>query len=389
MRRIRTGLIGAGFVGPLHVEAVRRLGFVEVVAVATSSREPAEKKAEQLGIERAYRSYEELLADDSIEAVHVCTPNYKHYEVVMAALESRKHVICDKPLGLTAAEARAMRQRAAETRKVNAVTFNYRFNPLVQHARAFIAKGEIGKVSFMHGYYLQDWLLYETDFSWRLEFDKGGPSCAVGDIGSHWCDTAQFMSGLRIRRVLSSLSTVVPVRKKPVGSREAFAAAASEEMVEDYVVTSDDLASVMVEFEGGAKGMFSVGQVCPGHKNDLQIEINGSKASIGWKQERPNELWMGYRDRANGALLREPGLLDESARRYANLPGGHNEGWADAFKNLMSNIYSFIAEGGDPVSDASRIDFPTFEDGYRANCVVDAIVKSSASGSLWTDVEYE
>ena len=389
MRRIRTGLIGAGFVGPLHIEAVRRLGYVDVVAVATSGRESAESKAERLGIERAYSSYEELLADDSIEVVHVCTPNYMHYEVVMAALDSGHHVICDKPLGLTAAEADRMRRRATETRRVNAVTFNYRFNPLVQHARALVAKSEIGKVSFVHGYYLQDWLMYETDFSWRLEPDKGGASSAVGDIGSHWCDTAQFISGLRIGRVLSSLNTVVPVRKKPVGSREAFAASASEEQVEDYVVTSDDLASVMVEFEGGARGIFSVGQVCPGHKNDLQIEINGSKASIGWKQERPNELWMGYRDRANLALLREPGLLDESARRYANLPGGHNEGWADAFKNLMSNVYSFIAQGGDPTGDRSRVDFPTFEDGYRANCVVDAILKSSASGSLWTDVEYE
>jgi predicted dehydrogenase len=388
MRKIRSGIIGAGFVGPLHIEAARRLGYVDFVAIATSSLKSAEAKAERLGIERAYSSYEELLADKSVEAVHVCTPNNLHYPVVMAALEAGKHVICDKPLALSANEAREMRDAAREAGVVNAVTFNYRFNPLVQQARTYVKRGDLGQVRFVHGHYLQDWLLYETDFSWRLEAEKGGASSSVGDIGSHWCDTAQFITGLRITRVLASLSTMVQVRKKPSGSREAFAAASAAEQFEDYLVTSDDLGSILLEFEGEARGAFSVGQVCAGHKNDLRIEVNASKASLGWVQERPDELWMGYRDRPNVHMVRDPGLLEEPARRYTSLPGGHNEGWADAFKNLMSSIYSFIAEGRSAADDADKIDFPTFEDGYRANCVVDAIVRSNQDRSRWASVEY-
>lgn len=388
MRRVRAGLIGAGFVGPLHVEAARRLGFVDFVAVAASSEASARKKAEALNIERAYPDYRELLADPSVEVVHVCTPNNLHYQVVLEAIQNGKHVICDKPLALTSVEAREMRDRARSAGVVNAVTFNYRFNPLVQQARAMISKGEIGKVRFVQGYYLQDWLLFETDFSWRLEAEKGGASSSVGDIGSHWCDTAQFISGLRITRVLASLSTMVQVRKRPAGSREAFASSSSDEEMEDYVVTSDDLGSVLVEFEDGARGVFTVGQVCPGHKNDMRIEVAGSVASLQWEQERPDEMWVGYRDRPNVHLTRDPNLLDPSVRRYSTLPGGHGQAWADAFKNLMANIYGFIADGLDPLQDSDSVDFPTFEDGYRINCIVDAIVRSNVDRSRWTAVEY-
>ncbi|HKV41316.1 MAG TPA: Gfo/Idh/MocA family oxidoreductase [Blastocatellia bacterium] len=387
MRRVRVGLIGAGFVGPLHVEAIRRLGYVDVTGVAASSIESARRRAERLGVERAYSSYEELLSDRDIEAVHICAPNYLHYQIAMSALAHGKHVICDKPLGLTSVEAREMMDRAKKCKLVNAVTFNYRFNPLVQQARSAVAHNELGQIRFVHGYYLQDWLIHDTDFSWRLEPEKGGASAAIGDIGSHWLDTAQFITGRQVTRVLASLQTTIPVRKKPAGSREAFAAAAGEH-TENYLVTSDDLGSVMLEFDNGAKGLFCAGQVCAGHKNDLRIEVNGAKGSIEWKQERPNEMWMGYRDRPNGQLLRDAALLDESVRHYTNLPGGHNEGWADAFKHLMAAIYSFIAEGRDPIADSKHIDFPTFEDGYRANCAVDAIVRSNQDRSIWTEVEY-
>ncbi len=386
MNKLRAGIIGAGFVGPLHVEAVRRLGFVDFIAVATSSSDSARKKADALSIERAYGDYRELLSDPAIQVVHVCTPNYLHHPVVIDSLAAGKHVICDKPLAMDSSQAREMRDLAIKSRLVNAVTFNYRFNPLVQQARAMIAKGEIGDVRFAHGFYLQDWLLHDTDFSWRLEPDKAGATSAVGDIGSHWVDTTQFITGLKVQRVLASLATTIPKRRKPAGAREAFQAAGGDDRTEEFLVTSDDLGSVLVEFEGGARGVFSVGQVCPGHKNDLQVEIVGTQASIRWAQERPNEMWAGFRDRFNTQIVREPGLLDESVRRYANLPGGHNEGWADAFKNLVSNVYRFIAEGRDPVADAP--DFPTFEDGYRANCVVDAIIRSNQDAGVWTTVHY-
>ncbi|MEW6128070.1 MAG: Gfo/Idh/MocA family oxidoreductase [Acidobacteriota bacterium] len=388
MKKIRAGIIGAGFVGPLHMEAARRLGYVDFVGIATSKLASAEKKAAQYGIDIAYENYQHLLEDPTIDVVHVCTPNNLHYPVVMDAVAAGKHVICDKPLAVSASEAREMRDAAAKAGVVNAVTFNYRFNPVVQHARAIVAKGELGAVRFAHGYYLQDWLLYETDFSWRLEADKGGATSAVGDIGSHWCDTAQFITGQKISRVLASLSTMIQVRKKPKGSREAFAAAGGEEEYEDFLVTSDDLGSVLLEFENGAKGSFSVGQVCPGHKNDLQIEVNGATGSLKWVQERPDELHFGYRDKPNGLLLRDANLLDESARWSVNLPGGHGEGWADAFKNLMASVYSFIRDGMTPASDADKIKFPTFEDGYRMNAIIDAIIRSNQNRSVWTEVDY-
>ena len=387
VKRIGMGIVGAGFVGPHHVDAVRRLGFVDVVAVAGSSQASADKKAEALGAQRAYGSYEALLNDPDIQVVHNATPNYLHYPVNAAAIAKGKHVVSDKPLAMTAAEARKLLDQANKAGIVHAVTFNYRGNPLVQQARTSIAKGDIGRPHFLVGQYLQDWLLKDTDYSWRLEPDKGGASSALGDIGSHWCDLAQHISGLRITHVLGDITTVIPKRKRPIGSREAFAAADANQKVEDVDIKVEDLASVLLKFDNGAKGCFSVGQVCAGHKNDLEIEICGSKASLKWRQEHQNELLIGHRDRPNEILQKDPSLVDDVARRYAHLPGGHQESWADAFSNLMRDIYGFIAEGKKP-SDPHPPAFATFEDGYRANCIVEAILQSASKGSVWTKVDY-
>lgn len=387
VKRIGMGIVGAGFVGPHHIDAVRRLGFVDVVAVAGSSQASADKKAEALGARKAYGSYEALLNDPDIQVVHNATPNYLHYPVNAAAIAKGKHVVSDKPLAMTAAEAKKLLEQATKAGIVHAVTFNYRGNPLVQQARHAIARGDIGKPNFLVGQYLQDWLLKDTDYSWRLEPDKGGASSALGDIGSHWCDLAQHLSGLRITHVLGDITTVVPKRKKPVGSREAFAAADANQKVEEVDIKVEDLASVLLKFDNGAKGAFSVGQVCAGHKNDLEIEICGSKASLKWRQEHQNELLIGHRDRPNEILQKDPSLIDDIARRYAHLPGGHQESWADAFANLMRDIYGFIAEGHKP-SDPHPPAFATFEDGYRANCIVEAILQSASNGSAWTKVDY-
>lgn len=381
------GIVGAGFVGPHHIDAVRRLGYVDVVGVAGSTQAFAEKKAEALGAQRAYGSYEALLDDPEIQVIHNATPNYLHYPVNAAAIAKGKHVISDKPLAMTAAEAKKLLEQATKAGIVHAVTFNYRGNPLVQQARLAISRGDIGKPHFLVGYYLQDWLLKETDYSWRLEPDKGGASSALGDIGSHWCDLAQHMSGLRITHVLGDITTVIPKRKRPKGSREAFAAAGSNEQLEDVDIKVEDLASVLLRFDNGAKGSFSVGQVCAGHKNDLQLEICGSKASIKWRQEQQNELWVGHRETANEILQKDPSLIDADVRGYAHLPGGHQEAWADAFANLMRDIYGFIAAGKKP-TDPRPPAFATFEDGYRANVIVEAILESAAKGSVWTKVNY-
>jgi predicted dehydrogenase len=381
-KRVGMGIVGAGFVGPHHVDAVRRLGFVDIVAVAGSTEESGRRKAEQLGARKGYGNYEGLINDPDVQVVHVATPNHLHYAVISAALAKGKHVVSDKPLAATAAESRKLVQQAKRANVVAAVTFNYRGNPLVQQARHAIAKGEIGTPTFLHGYYLQDWLLNDTDYSWRLDPEKGGASSALGDIGSHWCDLAQHITGLRITHVLGDIATVIPRRKKPRLARDAFQTAATAGDLETVDIRVDDLASVLVRFDNGAKGTFSAGQVCAGHKNDLVLEVCGSKASLCWRQEQQNELWIGRREKANEILQKDPSLMDAEVRGYAHLPGGHQEAWADAFCNLMRDIYGCIASG-----EHAEI-FATFEDGYRANCIIEAILESAKQGGVWTKVEY-
>src|SRR6185369_1975890 len=262
--RVGMGIVGAGFVGPHHIDAVRRLGFVDIVAVACSNEESGQRKAEQLGARKGYGSYEALINDPDVSVVHVATPNHLHYPVISAALAKGKHVVSDKPLAATAAESRKLVEEAKRAKVVAAVTFNYRGNPLVQQARHAIAKGDIGKPTFLHGYYLQDWLIKDTDYSWRLDPEKGGASSALGDIGSHWCDLAQHMTGLRITHVLGDVTTVIPQRKKPRVAREAFQTSGSADL-ENVDIRVDDLASVLVRFDNGAKGTFTAGQVCAGH----------------------------------------------------------------------------------------------------------------------------
>ena len=382
MQRIGMGLVGPGFVAAHHVDAVRRLGFVDVVALAGSSDASARKKADAWGVPKAYGRYQDLVADRDVQVVHVTTPNFLHDPVIRAALGARKHVVSDKPLAVSSAEARGLWQAAKDAGVVHAVTFNYRGNPLVQQARDMIAKGELGPVHYVHGQYLQDWLLEPTDYSWRLEPDKGGQSSALGDIGSHWCDLAEYVVGARIQSVLSDLTTVISTRMKPESTAEAFATAGTQTRRE-VAITSEDLASVLLRFDNGARGAFSVGQVCAGHKNGLELEVNGRRASLRWIQERQNELWIGKRHEANAMLAKDPSLLAPAPARYARLPGGHQEGWADAFHNLMRDVYEWIA-GGKGASGAAP--FPTFEDGYRSACIIEAILKSHASGGTWTKI---
>jgi len=382
--RIGMGLVGPGFVGVHHIDAVRRLGFVDVVAIAASTEKSARAKADALGVPKAYGSYEQLIADPDVHVVHNTTPNFLHVPVIKAALARRKHVVSDKPLAMTANDARDLWRAAEQAGVVHAVTFNYRGNPLVQQAREMIAAGDVGPVHFIHGGYLQDWLIEATDFSWRLEPEKGGASSAVADIGSHWCDLVQHVAGQRIVEVLADLTTVIGTRMKPSGSVEAFAKGAGDRR-EPFTMQSEDLATLLVRFDGGAKGAVNVGQVCAGHKNDLWFEINGARASLGWRQERQNELWIGRRESASGILPKDPSLLMPGARKYAHLPGGHQEAWADAFCNVMRDIYAFIADGR-TMSDLRPPAFATFEDGYHAACIVDAVLESHRRGGAWTAV---
>jgi predicted dehydrogenase len=385
MKKIGMGLIGPGFVAAHHIDAVRRLGDVEVVAIAGSSQESADRKAKEYKVDRAYGDFHALLADPDIQVIHNTTPNYLHLPVTMAAIQAGKHVISDKPLAMNSVDGRTMRDAAVAAGIGHVVTFNYRGNPLVQQARDMIHRGEAGGVSFVHGHYLQDWLSDPNVYSWRSDPSKGGVSSALGDIGSHWCDLAEHMSGLKIVSVLSDLTTVIPVRYSAGASAQAFATGSGGER-EAVEVGAEDLASVLLRFENGAKGSFSVGQVLPGHKNDLQLEVNGRTCSLKWKQEEQNELWIGRYNQPNQLMAKDPALVSPEVRRYTHLPGGHQESWADAFCNLMRDAYEWIGEGATVGSKPPML--PTFEDGYRSTCIVEAILKSHAEGGVWKNIEH-
>ncbi len=380
---IRVGVIGAGFIGPAHIESLRRLGYVEVVALAGSSRESAERKAAALYVPKAYGDYHDLIADPDVDVVDISAANVYHYPAAKAALEAGKHVVCEKPLAMTSAESSELVALAARTGLVNAVTFNVRFYPLLQHARAMIRRGDLGAIYMVHGGYWQDWLLLETDYNWRVEAEQGGALRAVGDIGSHWIDLAQFLIGLSVRSVLADLATFVPVRQNPVRALDTFSTSEVERA--PVTIDTEDAATVLLRLGDAraTRATMQVSQVSAGRKNRLVIEINGSHGSLAWNGERPNELWIGHRDRANSVLIKDPMLLDEAARRYARYPAGHAEGFPDSHTAINRAIYDYIRAGG--YASGQEPDFPTFADGYRENVIADCILHS-ARETRWVDV---
>lgn len=383
MSSIKAGVIGLGFIGPAHVEALRRLGDVEVVAVAGSRPGKTRAKAAQLHVPRAYEDWRDLVADPDVQVVHNCAPNYLHLPINMAAIEAGKTIVSEKPLGMDADEAAKLLRAAQQTGVIHAVCFNNRMYPLTQEMRARVAHGEIGAVRLLHGSYLQDWLLYETDYNWRVDPTLGGEGRTVGDIGSHWCDLAGFISGLKITAVYAQLATFLPKRRSPQAHADAFADADLEQDRVEVDVTTEDCGLILLRFENGALGSCTVAQICAGHKNGLTLEVNGARGSLRWELEHPNDLWLGYRDRPNETLPKDPSLLDPAARPFAHYPGWHNEGYPDSFKNLFRPIYDAVRQGGKMPPDPT---WPTFEAGYDSNLVVDAILMS-AKENRWVTIE--
>lgn len=371
--RIRAGIIGTGFIGPVHLEALRRLG-IEVVAIAGSSAERAAEKARQWGIARGYGSAEALLGDPAVDVVHITSPNHLHFAHAQAALRAGKHVVCEKPLALGPHESGELVRLAQESGLVNAVNFNLRYYPLSQHSRALVRNGAIGEVFIVQGSYLQDWLLLPTDWNWRLQPELGGEMRAVSDIGSHLIDLTSYITGLQIEAVLADFKTFLSVRQKPAGAVETFSGKlqTAVEYVEQPIAT-EDYASVLIRYAGGARGVMSVSQVSAGRKNRACYEISGSRAALSWNGERPNELWIGHRERPNELLLKDPALLEPEARRFAFYPGGHAEGFPDTFKSLYHAVYGYLANGDLGVAP----DFPTFADGHQELLVAEAILRSS------------
>ena len=373
MSTIKVAVAGVGFIGPAHIEALRRNPNIEVVSIFHPVPGEAELKAEQLGIPKAYLSYDDLIADESIQVVHVCTPNNLHFEQAKKALLAGKHVVCEKPLATSIAEAEELVELAAKTGLVNAVHFNLRYYPIVRQMKVMREKGELGELYSIIGSYLQDWLFHQTDYNWRLEPDKSGDSRAIADIGSHLMDLIEYISGNKIMAVMADFNTVHKTRKKPLKAIETYSGKMLQP--EDYQgvpITTEDFASVLLRFDNGAKGVVSVSQVSAGRKNRVDLEFSGSKETFHWCSESPNNLWIGQRESANQQLMRDPSLFHREASSVISFPGGHNEGFPDTSKQMFKEVYAAVAEGKQPENPT----FPTFADGLRELLICERIIES-------------
>jgi predicted dehydrogenase len=372
---LQAAIAGTGFIGRVHARSLRLAG-AELAGVAASSPESASAAATELGAARAFGSAEELVGDPDIDVVHICTPNHLHLPLAEAALWAGKHVICEKPLATDSPGAERLADAAAGSGVHAAVPFVYRYYPTVREARERVQSGRTGALHLLHGTYLQDWLLRPDDTNWRVDDELGGASRAFADIGSHWCDLAEFVSGHRIARLSARLLTAVPER---VGepARRAFGAAGGDGARRP--VTTEDAALVQFETDSGALGSVVVSQVSAGRKNRLWIELDGSDEALAFDQEHPEELWCGTRDSLT-IVRRDPATLSAAAARFASLPGGHPQGYADCFDAFVADFYEAVRGGALPEGT------PTFADGLRAARITDAVLASSRDGQ-WVEVE--
>jgi predicted dehydrogenase len=373
MKIMKTAVAGLGFIGPAHVEALRRIPGIEVVAISDVSIETAEKKAQELGIKHFYADFDELIRHPGIDCVHICTPNNLHYPMAKEALKHGLHVVCEKPLAMTINEAVYLNELGIKSGLVNAIHFNIRYYPLVRQMRHARLCGDLGEVYSVIGSYLQDWLFYETDYNWRLEADKSGESKAIADIGSHLMDLLEYITGLEIMEVMADFTTIHPSRKKPLKPVETYSGKLLKpEDYEDVPIETEDYASVLLRFNNGKKGVVTVSQVSAGRKNRLNLEIAGSKQTFAWNSENPNELWIGKRDAANELLLRDPSLVSQDSSALITLPGGHNEGFPDTSKQIFREIYEEIRNGR-----TENPPYPTFKDGLRELILCEKIIESN------------
>ena len=381
MQKINIGVVGTGFIGPAHIEALRRLPNTNVLALCEVTPELARQKADQLGIERAC-TFEELLQMPDIQSVHICTPNFLHYAQSKAALLAGKHVVCEKPLAKDLHEAAELVQLAKETGLVNAVHFNLRYYPMVRQMKAMRETGDLGDVYSVIGSYLQDWLFYETDYNWRLEPDKSGDSRAIADIGSHLMDAMEYITGLKTTAVMADFNTIHKTRKKPLKPVETYSGKMLQpEDYADVPITTEDHANVLLRFDNGNRGVITVSQVSAGRKNQMKLEIAGSKKTFAFDSESPNLLWLGNRDGYNQTVGDDPSLVLPDARSVISFPGGHNEGFPDTSKQMFREVYAAIESGKQPENPT----YPTFADGYRELLICEKILESNRA-QAWVEI---
>ncbi len=386
MKTLSAAVVGTGFIGPVHVEAIRRLGH-RVIGVLGSSAAKSREAAGALGIPHGYDSFEQLLADPAVDVVHLASPNRLHFAQCKAAIAAGKHVICEKPLAMTTAETAELVALAAASDVITAVNYNVRFYPLVLELRERVKAGSLGHVLHVTGSYLQDWLLHDTDFNWRVLAEDGGELRAVADIGTHWIDTVCFATRLEVEAVLADLSTVHPIRQRPTGGNETFSGSTGSTRPSVPVnVTTEDYGSILLRFKGGAKGSVTVSQVTAGRKNCLRFDVAGAKASASWDSEEPNTLHVGYRDRPNERLVRDPSLMAAGVRAFADYPGGHAEGFPDTFKQLYKAVYADVLTSRDRKgADSGPPLYATFADGHNEVRVCEAVLRSHRE-ERWVNV---
>ncbi|HEY6372207.1 MAG TPA: Gfo/Idh/MocA family oxidoreductase [Candidatus Sulfotelmatobacter sp.] len=380
MKQIKTAIFGTGFMGRVHLEAVRRTESVEAAAIAGRSADAARRLGTGFSVPTITTDYREILRDPAIDAVHICTPNAQHFSMAKDALNAGKHVLCEKPLATSVEEGGELVSLAAKLGLRNCVCHNLRYYPVVQQMRAMREAGDLGDILVVQGTYSQDWLLYDTDWNWRVETKAGGPSRCMADIGSHWFDMAEHITGLRVKSLCADLQTFHPTRKQPKHSVETFA----NKLLgpEDYIETpvdTEDFGAVIFRMGTRTRGCVTASQVSAGRKNRLSIEVYGTRSSVAWDQERPDELWSGHRDDGNRIFIKDPSLLKPAARGFADLPGGHSEGYDDTFKQVFRRFYSSIGATG------VALEYPQFADGLRQLRILDAEMRSHRTRG-WVDV---
>jgi predicted dehydrogenase len=383
VKKFKVGLIGTGYIGMVHLEMLRRIVDVDVVAVADSNEKLARAAAEKLEVPRVFKSGEELIGDREIEVVHNCAPNNVHFDLNRKAVESGKDVLSEKPLSLNAGESAELVRLAEKHKTLTAINFCYRYYPVVQEAAARVRRGDLGEVRAFMGHFLQDWLFYDTDYSWRLDPAVAGGANVVADLGSHWCDLVQFVTGLKIAEVMAELHTCIPKRKKPKTGPLSFSTQKAADY-EEVEVRLDDYASMFLRLDNGARGNFTTCQVAAGRKVDLELQVFGTKESYAWSHVHPNALWVGHREKGNELFYESSQLQAEDTRKYAALPTGHPMGYHDAVYNLFRDFYGALAakRAGKPF----KVHFPDFHTGHEEMRVLDAAVESSKSGR-WVKVK--
>ena len=377
--RLRAAIVGTGFVGPHHVDAVRRGGYADVAAIVDRDPDRGPRMARTLGVERAVLDLAAVLRDPSIDVVHICTPNQTHVEFARAVMEAGKHVVVEKPIAIDRAGAALLLAVAARTRRHAAVALTYRGYPMVQRARELVRGGRLGQLRLAHGAYLQDWLSDPSDYNWRLD-SAAGPSRAFADIGTHWFDAVEFITGVRVQAVMADLATLLPIRERPLRSANAFGTSSGP--TEAVAIETEDVATVLLRFEDGARGSVVVSQVSPGHKNDMTLRLSGSDRSLAWAQEEPERLWLATRTEAT--LLTRGPSIDAWSEGVPALPAGHPEGWGEALRDVLRPFYAAIA-AGEPPPDETEAAYPTLADGARSVALIEAVVQSAQLGR-WVDV---